>query len=278
MTLTPSWLTFAAGPRLRSFMFRTIVLQNRGVCSCWNFQGAFQNGGGFLRCSEGAECTAVIRTVIHAVSMMDTVDGCGSGGDFIHENQLNCGSIVPTCDLHPSPPGAVLQQAREPKLATGGTAAIPGTRSQKIGMQPREGRSPKMGVRFESGAIRRSGRGIRRGIGRSTVRIHEQAPAALVQAFTCVHLRSPAFTCVHLRSPAFTCVHLRSPAFTCVHLRLPAFTCVYLRLPAFACVCLRLPAFACVCLRLPAFACVCLRLPAFACVHERLRAFTKDFI
>ena len=253
MTLTPSWLTFAAGPRLRSFMFRTIVLQNRGVCSCWNFQGAFQNGGGFLRCSEGAECTAVIRTVIHAVDMMDRVDGSGSGGVFIHENPVNCGSVVPTGDLHPSPPGAVLQQAREPKPATGGTAAIPGTRSQKIGMQPREGRSPKMGVRFESGAIRRSGRGNRRGIGRSTVRIHEQAPAALVQAFTCVHLRSS--------------IYVRSPAFTCVHLRLPAFACVYLRSPAFTCVCLRLPAFAF--LRLPAFACVCLRLPAFTSVYAR---------
>ena len=156
MTLTPSWLTFAAGPRLRSFMFRTIVLQKRGVCSCWNFQGAFQNGGGFLRCSEGAECTAVVRTVIHAVDMMDRVDGSGSGGVFIHENPVNCGSVVPTGDLHSSPPGAVIQQAREPKPAAGGTAAIPGTRSQKIGMQPREGRNPKMGVRFESGAIRRS--------------------------------------------------------------------------------------------------------------------------
>ena len=29
----------AAGPRLRSFVLRTIVLQNRGVCSSWNFQG-----------------------------------------------------------------------------------------------------------------------------------------------------------------------------------------------------------------------------------------------
>ena len=136
MTLTPSWLTFAAGPRLRSFMFRTIVLQNRGVCSCWNFQGAFQNGGGFLECSEGAGCSAVVCTVVDAVDMMDTVDGSGSGGDLIHENQLNCGPIVPTGDLHPSPPGAVLQQAREPKPATGETAAIPGTRSPKFGMQP----------------------------------------------------------------------------------------------------------------------------------------------
>ena len=151
MTLTPSWLTFAAGPRLRSFMFRTIVLQNRGVCSCWNFQGAFQNGGGFLRCSEGAECTAVIRTVIHAVDMMDTVDGSGSGGVFIHENPVNCGSVVPTGDLHSSPPGAVIQQAREPKPATGERPAIPGTRSPIIGRQPREGRSPKMGVSLKAG-------------------------------------------------------------------------------------------------------------------------------
>ncbi len=136
MTLTLSWPTVAAGPRLRSFMFSTIVLQNRGVCSCWKFQGASQNGGGLLRCSEGAGCSAVVCTVVDAVSMMDTVDGCGSGGDFIHENQLNCGSIVPTGDLHPPPPGAVLQQAREPKLATGERPAIPGTRSPKFGRHP----------------------------------------------------------------------------------------------------------------------------------------------
>ena len=37
MTLILSWLTVAAGPRLRSFMFSTIVLQNRGVCSSWRF-------------------------------------------------------------------------------------------------------------------------------------------------------------------------------------------------------------------------------------------------
>ncbi len=41
MTLILSWLTVAAGPRLRSFMFSTIVLQNRGVCSSWRFYGAF---------------------------------------------------------------------------------------------------------------------------------------------------------------------------------------------------------------------------------------------
>ena len=100
-------------------MFRTIVRQNRGVCSAWNFQDSFQNGGGLLRCSEGAGCSAVVGTVIHAVDLMETVDGSGSGGVFIHENQVNCGSIVARGDLHPSPPGAVLQQAREPKLAAG---------------------------------------------------------------------------------------------------------------------------------------------------------------
>ena len=55
MTLILSWHTVAAGPRLRLLMFRTIVLQNRGVCSCWEFQGAFQNGGGFVPCSEGQD-------------------------------------------------------------------------------------------------------------------------------------------------------------------------------------------------------------------------------
>ena len=96
MTLTLSWPPVAAGPRLRSFMFSTIVLQNRGVCSCWKFQGASQNGGGLLTCSEGAECSAVVCTVIHAVDMMETVDGSGSGGVFIHANPVNCGSIVAT--------------------------------------------------------------------------------------------------------------------------------------------------------------------------------------
>ncbi len=154
MTLILSWLAFAAGPRLRSFMFRTIVLQNRGVCSCWKFQGASQNGGGLLTCSEGAGCSAVVCTVVDAVSMMDTVDGCGSGGDFIHESQLNCGSIVPAGDLHPSPPGAVLQQAREPKPATRETAATPGTRSPKFGMHPL---CPDAAViQFQSGADRRA--------------------------------------------------------------------------------------------------------------------------
>ena len=112
MTLTRSWATVAAGPRLRSFMIRTIVLQDRRVCSCWESQGASQNGDGLLRCSEGAGCSAVVRTVVHAVDMMETVDGSGPGGVFIHENPVNCGSIVPTGDLHRSPPGAVLQQAR----------------------------------------------------------------------------------------------------------------------------------------------------------------------
>ena len=67
----------------------------------------------------------------------ETVDGSGPGGVFIHESRANCGPIVSTGDLPPSPPGAVLQQAREPKPATGETAATPGTRSPKIGMHPR---------------------------------------------------------------------------------------------------------------------------------------------
>ena len=45
----------AAGPRLRSFVLRTSVLQKRGVCSCWEFQGVSQNGGGVLSCSEGQD-------------------------------------------------------------------------------------------------------------------------------------------------------------------------------------------------------------------------------
>ena len=79
-----------------------------------------------------------MRTVIHAVDMMDTVDGSGPGGVFIHENPVNCGPIVATGDPHRSHPGAVLQQARKPKPAAGETAAIPGTRSSKFGMHPLE--------------------------------------------------------------------------------------------------------------------------------------------
>ena len=45
----------AAGPRLRSFVLRTSVLQKRGVCSCWEFQGASRNGGAFQSCSEGQD-------------------------------------------------------------------------------------------------------------------------------------------------------------------------------------------------------------------------------
>ena len=36
-------------------MFSTIVLHNRGVCSCWEFQGASRNGGAFLTCVEGQD-------------------------------------------------------------------------------------------------------------------------------------------------------------------------------------------------------------------------------
>ena len=45
----------AAGPRLRSFVLRTSVLQKRGVCSCWEFQGASRNGGAFQSGSEGQD-------------------------------------------------------------------------------------------------------------------------------------------------------------------------------------------------------------------------------
>ena len=119
----------ARGPRSQGHVCKKVGMHPES-------QGAFQYGGGLLTCSEGAGCSADVRTVIDAVGMRETVDGSGSGGDFIQENQLNCGSIVPTGDLHPSPPGAVLQQAREPKLATGETAATAGTRSPKFWMHP----------------------------------------------------------------------------------------------------------------------------------------------
>ena len=81
--------------------------------------------------------------------MMDTVDGGGSGGLFIDENQANCGPIPPTGNLHPSPPGADLQLAREPKQAAGQGPAIAGARCPTIGMHPSERvQSPRCGFDF----------------------------------------------------------------------------------------------------------------------------------
>ena len=64
--------------------------------------------------------------------MLETVDGSGSGGVFVDENQASCGSILATGNLHLSPIGAVLQQARKPKPAAGERPAIAGARSPKI--------------------------------------------------------------------------------------------------------------------------------------------------
>ena len=63
--------------------------------------------------------------------MLETVDGSGSGGVFVDENQASCGSILATGNLHLSPIGAVLQQARKPKPAAGERPAIAGARSPK---------------------------------------------------------------------------------------------------------------------------------------------------
>ena len=49
---------------------------------------------------------------------------------------MHCGSIAATGDVHPSPAGAVLQQAREPKPAEGERRATSGSRSPKFGMHP----------------------------------------------------------------------------------------------------------------------------------------------
>ena len=64
--------------------------------------------------------------------MLETVDGSGSGGVFVDENQASCGSILATGNLHLAPIGAVLEQARKPKPAAGERSAIPGARSPKI--------------------------------------------------------------------------------------------------------------------------------------------------
>ena len=69
--------------------------------------------------------------------MLETVDGSGSGGVFVDENQANCGSILATGNLHLSPIGAVLQQARKPKPAAGERPAIAGARSPKIWDAPK---------------------------------------------------------------------------------------------------------------------------------------------
>ena len=68
--------------------------------------------------------------------MLETVDGSGSGGVFVDENQASCGSILATGNLHLSPIGAVLQQARKPKPAAGERPAIAGHVPQKFGMHP----------------------------------------------------------------------------------------------------------------------------------------------
>ena len=71
--------------------------------------------------------------------MLETVDGSGSGGVFVDENQASCGSILATGNLHLSPIGAVLRQAREPKPAAGERPAIPGARFPKIWDAPLRG-------------------------------------------------------------------------------------------------------------------------------------------
>ena len=74
--------------------------------------------------------------MIDAVDMRETVVGCGPGDVFIHENRVNWGPVVPTGGPHPSPPGAVLQQTRESKLAAGERPATLGTRSPRFGIHP----------------------------------------------------------------------------------------------------------------------------------------------
>ena len=69
--------------------------------------------------------------------MLETVDGSGSGGVFVDENQASCGSILATGNLHLSPIGAVLQQARKPKPAAGERSAIAGgTFPKNLGCTP----------------------------------------------------------------------------------------------------------------------------------------------
>ena len=56
-----AWHSFEIGMQLRQgrgcarSSCSTSVLQKRGVCSCWESQGASQNGGAFLSCSEGQD-------------------------------------------------------------------------------------------------------------------------------------------------------------------------------------------------------------------------------
>ena len=70
--------------------------------------------------------------------MLETVDGSDSGGAFVDENQASCGSILATGNLHLSPIGAVLQQAREPKPAGARGPRSQGHVPQKFGMHPPE--------------------------------------------------------------------------------------------------------------------------------------------
>ena len=48
MIVISNWFATAAGPRLRWFVLRTIVLQNRGVCSSWESRGHLSMGGFWL--------------------------------------------------------------------------------------------------------------------------------------------------------------------------------------------------------------------------------------
>ena len=68
--------------------------------------------------------------------MLETVDGSSSGGVFVDENQASCGSILATGNLHLSPIGAVLQQARKAKPAAGERPRSQGHVPQKFGMHP----------------------------------------------------------------------------------------------------------------------------------------------
>ena len=155
----------AAGPRLRSFVLRTSVLQKRGVCSCWEFQGASRNGGAFLTCSEGQDyqqlselwfrqsvCWRQLTAAAQAASSLTRIRRVAvrfwrQATCICHPS---CGSILATGNLHLSPRLEQFFNRRgQPKPAAGERPAIAGARSPE---------GPNLGVHFQTPDFRRTAR------------------------------------------------------------------------------------------------------------------------
>ena len=138
-----AWHSFEIGMQLRQgrgcvrFVLRTIVLHNRDVCSCWRFQGVSRNGGAFLSCFEGQDSQQLSELWFRQSVCWRQLTAAAQAASSLTRIRRSCGSILATGNLHLSPIGAVLQQARKPKPAAGERPAIAGARSPKIWDAPR---------------------------------------------------------------------------------------------------------------------------------------------